>query len=149
MNDWAGLFLAVIALTAVVQCVFIIVAARSLQSTGQRVSELCSRFDRELKPTLEDLRQGAANLRAITEAGHAQTRRIEALLSSAIASVELTVENARSIVMGPIKSFAELSAFWGGLKRGVDAFRGSDERNRSAPSTSRRAEDSDEHMFIG
>ncbi len=149
MNDLAGLFLGVIAAAAIVQCVFVVLAARSLHDTGERVKDLCNRFDRELKPTLDDLRQGASNLRAITEAGHAQTRRIEGLVSLAIESVESAIESARTVLIGPLNSIAGVSAFWGGLRRGIDAFRGAEGRKRSAPPAPRRAEDSDEHMFIG
>ena len=148
MNDWAGLFLGVIALAGVVQCVFVIVAARSVQGTGRRVSDLCDRFDKEVKPALEDLKQGAANIRAITDAGHVQARRLEALVSSTIERVDSTVETARQAVLGPISSISDLSAFWGGLKRGLDSFRASSARRRQAPSA-RRSEDSDEHLFIG
>ena len=71
MNEWAVFFLGVMAVTAVLQCAFVIAAALGLRKTGERVNELCRRFDGEIKPTLEDLRKGAANLRAISDSGRA------------------------------------------------------------------------------
>lgn len=146
MSDWAVFFLGVMALAAVVQCVFVVVAARSLQGSGRRINELCQRFDTEVRPALEDLRRGAANLRAISDAGREQTARVEALLSSALQTVESTIESVRTLVVKPIASMTELSAFWNGVRRGLDSYRES--RPKRHPSA-RRSEDSDEHMFIG
>lgn len=149
MNDWAPFFLGVMALAAAVQCAFVVVAALSLRSGAERVSELCRRFDAEIKPALEDLRKGAANLRAVSDAGREQAARVEALLTTAIESVEETVERVRGLVMKPIASLAELSAFWDGLRRGLEAYRGAGSKRRGASSSARRSEDSDEHLFIG
>ena len=146
MSDWAVFFLGVLAAAAVVQCAFVVVAARSLQSSGRRVNELCQRFDAEIKPTLEDLRKGASNLRAISDAGREQAARVEALLSTTLETVETTIESVRTLVLKPIASLTDLSAFWGGVRRGLDTYR--ETRPRKA-ATARRAEDSDEHMFIG
>jgi hypothetical protein len=149
MNEWAVFFLGVMALVAVVQCAFVVVAALSLRSSGQRVGELCRRFDAEIKPALEDLRKGASNLRAISDSGREQAARVEALLSTTLESIETTIESVRSLVVKPIASMTELSAFWGGLKSGLDRYRQAEPRRRSSSAPSRRSEDSDEHMFIG
>lgn len=149
MNEWAVVFLGAIALSAVVQCVFVVVAARSLKTSGERINELCQRFDAEIKPTLEDLRKGASNLRAISDSGREQAVRVEALLSTTLESVETAIESVRSLVLKPMASLTELSAFWGGLRRGVDAYRNAEPKRRSSPPVARRSEDSDEHLFIG
>lgn len=149
MNEWAVFFLGVLALCALVQCVFVVVAALSLRYTGARVSEICRRFEAEIKPALEDLRKGASNLRAISDSGREQAARVEALLSTTLESVETTIENVRALIEKPISSLTEISAFWGGLRRGIDTYRGSEPKRKAAPAAGRRAEDSDEHMFIG
>jgi hypothetical protein len=149
MNEWAVVFLGVMALAAVVQGAFIVVAALSLRRTGERVTELCQRFDAEIKPTLEDLRKGASNLRAISDSGREQAARVEALLSTTLESVETTIENVRALVIKPLASVSDLSAFWSGLRRGVDSYRSAEPRKRSGVVPKPRAEDSDEHMFIG
>lgn len=146
MNDWAVFFLGVMALAAAAQCVFVIVAARSLQDTGRRVTDLCQKFDGEIRPALEDLRKGAANLRAISDSGREQAARVEALVSNTLETVETTIESVRTLVLKPIVSLSEASAFWGGLQRGLDAYR---ESRPKKPAPIRRSEDSDEHMFIG
>ena len=148
MTEWAVFFLGVMALTAVVQCVFVIVAALGVKRSEERVSELCRRFDAEIRPALEDLRKGASNLRAISDSGREQAARIEGLLSTTLESVETTIEQVRTLVMKPIASLNELSAFWGGLRSGLDSYRNSEPRRR-APGSKHRAEDSDEHLFIG
>ena len=150
MNEWAGVFLGIMALTAVVQCAFVVAAALSVRSSGERINELCHRFDAEIKPTLDDLRKSASNFRAISDSGRVQAVRIEALISTTLENLETTIESVRSLILKPIASIAELSAFWGGLRRGLDTFRsGGEPKRRPASSPSRRSEDSDEHLFIG
>ena len=149
MNEWAVFFLGVMALAAVVQCAFVVVATLSLRRSGERVTDLCQRFDAEIKPTLEDLRKGAANLRAISDSGREQAARVEALLSTTLESLETTIEGVRALVVKPLASIGEFSAFWSGLRRGVDTYRKAEPRKRSGGVLKRRAEDSDEHMFIG
>lgn len=148
MNEWAGFFLGVMALTALVQCAFVIVAALGLRRTGEKVNQLCERFETEIKPSLEDLRKGAANLRAISDSGREQAARVEALLATTLDSVETTIENVKTLVK-PIGSLTELSAFWSGLRRGVESYRETETRKRPTAVPRHRSEDSDEHMFIG
>ena len=148
MSEWAVVFLGIMAFMAVVQCAFVVVAALSLRTSGERISELCRRFDGEIKPALEDLRKGASNLRAISDSGREQAARVEALLSTTLESIETTIENVRALVVQPMASLSELSAFWGGLKSGIDQYRRAEPRKRAGSST-RRSDDSDEHMFIG
>jgi hypothetical protein len=149
MSEWAVVFLGVIALAAVVQCAFVVIAAQSLRSSGERVTELCQKFDTELRPTLQDLRQSAASLRAIADSGREQAARVEALLSTTLANIETTVESVRSLVQKPIATLNDLSAFWGGLRRGFETYREAAPRRRPASASGRRPEDSDEHLFIG
>lgn len=149
MNDWGVFFLGVMALCAVVQCAFVIVMALGLKKSGERVNDLYLRFDRDVKPVIDDLRQGAANLRAITESGRDQALRIESLLTTTLENLETSIESVRSLVMKPVASLTELSAFWGGLRRGVDSYRNSEPKRRTPPNPARRSEDSDEHLFIG
>ena len=149
MNEWAGFFLGIMALAAVVQCAFVIVAALGLRKSGAQVGELCRKFDAEIKPALEDLRKGAANLRAISDSGREQAARVEALLSTTLESVETTIENVRNLVIKPIASLTEFSAFWDGLRSGLESYRNREPKRRSAAGPRHRSEDSDEHMFIG
>jgi len=59
------------------------------------------------------------------------------------------VESARTLVMKPLASLSDLSAFWNGLRQGVETYRSEPPVRRSPPAPGRRPEDSDEHMFIG
>jgi uncharacterized protein YoxC len=149
MNEWAVVFLGVIAAAMVVQCVFVVLAARSVRTSGERVNELCQQFETDIKPTLEDIRQGAANLRAISDSGREQAERIEALLSTTLGNIETAVEGARLLIMKPLASLSDLSAFWGGVRQGLESYWNEAPKRRSPPVPGRRSEDSDEHMFIG
>ena len=146
MNDWAGFFLGVIALCAVAQCAAVVFMARSVMQSGERLSEVAKRLDSELRPALDDLRKGAANLSAISDSGREQALRIEALLATTLESVETTVDRARTLVLKPLESLGDLASFWTGLRSGLDAYRSTASRRTAA---GRRSEDSDEHMFIG
>ena len=146
MNEWAGFFLGVIAVSAAVQCAFMIVAALSLQRTGKQVKELCDKFDNELKPALEDIRKGASNLRAVSDIAHVQMKRVEELVSESIVGVETTIEELRSLVKSSLNTASLFTAFWDGLRQGLERFRTSPRRPPAGP---RRAEDADEHLFIG
>lgn len=149
MNEWAGFFLGIMAFAAVVQCAFLVIATISLRTSARRVNELCEKFAVEIKPTLEDLRKGAANLRAISESGREQAARVETAVSSTLANIESTIEGVRSMVAKPLSTVTELSALWGGLRSGFEAYRTAEPKRRSPPGTPRRSEDSDEHLFIG
>ena len=149
MNEWAGVFLGIMALAAVVQCAFVVIAALSLRRSGARVQEIAEKFDAEMRPTLQDLRHGAANLRTISDSAREQAAKVEALLATTLESVETAIESARTLVLRPLESLEDLSAIWGGVRRGFNAYRESEPRRRSAPPSARRSEDSDEHMFIG
>lgn len=149
MNDWGVFFLGVMAVCAVVQSVFVVVMALGLKKSGERVNDLYLSFDRDVKPAINDLRQGAANLRAITESGRDQALRIESLLTTTLGNLETSIESVRTLVMKPVASLNDLSAFWGGLRRGLDTYRSSAPKRSAAPSPLRRSEDSDEHLFIG
>jgi len=149
MNEWAVVFLGIMALASMVQCAFVVYAALILKRTGGKVEDVAQKFDTEIRPTLMDLRQGAANLRAISDAGREQAQRVEALLATTLENIETTLENVRGLVAKPIATLSDLTAVWGGLRRGFEAYRGSEPRRRQGPPLARRAEDSDEHMFIG
>jgi len=146
MNEWAGFFLGVMALCAVVQCGFVVVIALNVKRGGERVAELTQKFDSEIRPAIDDVRKGAANLRAISESGREQARRIEELLETTLDGVESTIERVKGLIEKPLESLSTASAFWGGLRSGLDSFRSSSSRKSS---NVRRSEDSDEHMFIG
>lgn len=149
MSEWAVFFLGVIALCAVVQCAYVVVAVLGLRRSGEQISAFCHNFEKEAKPVLEDLRKGAANLRAISESGREQAMRVETLLNTTLGNLETSIESVRALVMKPVESLSDLSAFWGGLRRGVETYRKSEPKRRTPPPTARRSEDSDEHMFIG
>ena len=123
MSEWSVVFLGVIALASLVQCGFVVVTALSLRDSAARINEFCQRFDAEIRPALDDLRKGAANLRAISDTGREQAARIEALLSTTFEQIETSIETARSLVAKPMATLSELSALWGGFRRGLSSLR--------------------------
>lgn len=153
MEAWSGFFLGVIALAAVLQSVFVILGALALRQTARDVKDMQTRFDRDIRPTLDDLRSGAANFKAITQLAKGASERVDALLTTTIDSLELTLETVRDSVLKPLRGLQDLSAFITGIKRGLEAFRGapsSAEPRPTGPRRPRRGEDaSEEHLFIG
>lgn len=153
MEGWNGFFLGVIALAAVLQSVFVVLGALALRQTARDVRDLNARFDRDIRPTLDDLRAGAANFKAITQVAQGASERIEGLLTTTIDSLEITLETVRDSVLKPLRGLQDLAAFISGIKRGLEVFRGqpagSDPRP-AAPRRARRGEDAgEEHLFIG
>jgi hypothetical protein len=152
MNEWAVVFLGVMALTGVVQCAFVIYGALRLKATGDQVADIARKFDGEIRPALEDLRQVAVNLRAVSEAGREQARRVESLISTTLENIETTLEDVRALISKPVAGLSDLAAFWDGLRKGIETYRHKTPgpgRRPAAPPLSRRSDDFDEHMFIG
>lgn len=156
MDGWGTLFLGLIAIGSIVQCAFVVVATIAIRKTARDLAELQNRFDKDFKPALEDLREGARNLRAVSQQAKESSSRLHGFFSSGLDSVEDTMTTMRSSLLRPLQGLQDISAFIAGVKKGIDAFRATapsdrKEAKRGTPSARiRRSEDSgEEHMFIG
>jgi hypothetical protein len=148
MDSLGVAFLGVIALASLVQAIFIIVLAAGGRRLARQVEELQTRFDRELRPILDNLARTSRNLAEVSDLATLQARRIDELIADTVDKIEDATTMLRKVVMRPLGPLVDAAAFLKGIRRGLQVYRtlrGQDARER-APY--RRYQDEDEHLFI-
>ncbi len=148
MQTWAIVFLGIIALSSLVQAVFLIGLALQGRRLSRRVNDLQERVERELRPGLENLSRVTRNLAEVTDLAVLQVRRVDGLLADTIEKIEDTTTTIKQVVLKPIGPLVDVAAFLKGLRRGLEVYqtlRGFDRRERAARGG---YADDDEHMFI-
>lgn len=149
MSGWALVLLGIIALGSLAQTAFLVVLALSGRRLAARVDEISDRFQKDVRPSLENLARISRDLSEITEIGTQQARRIDATLSDTLDKVESFTGGLQKLVADPLSPFFRIAAFVKGVRRGVEVWgqlRGHDRRSR--PPARRYGEADDEHMFI-
>lgn len=147
MNSWGVVFLGVIALSSVVQAVFLIGLARSGRRLARRLDELQDRIDREIKPNLDHLSRMTRNLAEVSDYAVLQARRVDDLLADTFEKIEQTTSMIRQIILRPLGPLLDIAAFFKGVRKGLEVYqqlRGLDPGRRA----SRRYAEEDEHLFI-
>jgi hypothetical protein len=147
MDSLAVTFLGVIALASIVQAAFVLGLMVYGRRMGQRLDQLQDRLEREIQPTLEALSRVTRNLDEVSDLAVLQARRLDDLLADTLAKVEEATDAVRRIVLRPLGPLVEITAFFKGIRRGLEVFhqlRGVDNQGRG--SSRRYAED--EHLFI-
>jgi hypothetical protein len=109
---------------------------------ARRVSQLVSRFEREMKPLAENLNAVARDAARATGLAAAQVERVDRLLGDVTSKIEETVSAVQKTVVMPLRDGAALLA---GLRAALDVFRELTSRSRSSRT---RAEEEDA-LFIG
>lgn len=146
--DSLGLaFLGVIALASAVQAVFIVGLMVYGRRMARRLDELQDRLEREIRPSLEALSRVTRNLGEVSDLAVLQARRLDDLLADTVGKIEEGTELVRRLVLRPLGPLVEVTAFFKGIRRGLQVFhqlRGGDSPRRA--SARRYAED--EHLFI-
>jgi sugar-specific transcriptional regulator TrmB len=148
MSDWALVFLGVIALASLAQTVFLIVLALESRRMAARIEELRDRFEKDLRPSLDNLSRITRNLAEISDLGVVQAHRVDEALSDTLEKVRDTTETVRKFLVRPLLPLADIVAFLRGVRRGIEVYkqlRGFD-RGRRAPQP--RSYSEDEHLFI-
>ena len=147
MDSWGVIFLGIIALSSLVQAVFLLGMAREGRRLGQRLEELQQRLDREIRPGLEQLSRMARNVAEISDIAVLQARRIDDLVQDTVEKIEDTTGVIQKVILRPLGPIADIVAFLKGLRRGLQVYRqlsGMDSGRRG--SSQRYTED--EHLFI-
>ncbi len=143
MNDWSGVFLAIIALAvtimAVVQVGVVIVGAR----LARRVEGIAAQVDREIKPLIVNLTAISQEAARAAELAAVQVERVDALFADVAERVESTAESLQSFILAPAR---EGLALVHGFKAALSALR--DMRSAVAPDRGAR-HDEDDPLFIG
>jgi hypothetical protein len=150
LSGWGLFFLGVIALGSLAQTAFLVFLAINGKRLAARVDAISQRFEKELRPSLENLARVTRDLSEITEIGRQQTRRIDATLSDTLDKIEGFTGGLQRLVADPLSPFVRIAAFVKGVRRGMEVWgqlRGHDRRSRP-PSRRYSGESDDEHLFI-
>jgi len=123
MSTAAIVLLGVIALGSLAQAVFLIVLGRELMGMGRRLSAFQDRMGRDLHPLLEDLTRATRNLSAASELTELQARRIDALITAAVARLVELEHVIEDVVLPPASRVAGWIAALRGLRSLVDFYR--------------------------
>ena len=147
MDNWALVFLGILALSSLVQTTFLVVLALQSRRMAARVDELRERFEKDLRPSLLSLQHISKNVAEISDLGVQQAHRLDAALADALEKFESTTETVRQLVVRPLAPLADIFAFLKGIRRGISVYnqlRGLDGGTRGEP----RSYSEDEHLFI-
>ena len=145
MESWGVVFLGVIALSAIVQIVFLVALLVFGRKLARRLDVLQTRLDRELSPALGNFSRVSRAAAEIADLATLQARRLDLLLADTIDKVEETTATIQQFVVRPLKPIGGVVAFLKGLQRGMDVYFKFD---RSAPPRRRVHGEDDEHLFI-
>jgi hypothetical protein len=148
MNSWAVLFLGVIALSSLVQAVFLIGLAVGGRRLARRLDEMQKGIDREIRPTLDNLSRITRNLAEIADLATLQARRVDDVLADTVDKIEEATDMIRRVILRPLGPLVDVAAFLKGLRRGVQVYRKLRGLESQGRGSSRRNADEDEHLFI-
>jgi HAMP domain-containing protein len=147
MDSLAVAFLGVIALSSLVQAVFLIGLAIQGRRLQRRIAELGDRVDRDIQPSLAHLTRVTRNAAEVSDLAVVEMRRFDLMLAELSERLDETSRVVQKLVLRPLRPIAEIAAFVKGVRRGLDVYhrlRGEESRRRPA----RRRDDDDEHLFI-
>jgi HAMP domain-containing protein len=147
MDSLAVAFLGVIALSSLVQAVFLIGLAIQGRRLQRRIAELGDRVDRDIQPSLAHLTRVTRNAAEVSDLAVVEMRRFDLMLAELAERLDETSRVVQKLVLRPLRPIAEIAAFLKGVRRGLDVYhrlRGEESRRRPA----RRRDDDDEHLFI-
>jgi hypothetical protein len=146
-DDLALIFLGVIALSSLVQGLFLAGLAWGGLRVMKRVTELQKAVRDELRPALENVSRISRDLAEASEVATAQAVRLREAVAGASARLEDTRQQFRAAVAGPGGSLRDVFALVKGLRRGMDVYRRLGALHAQERGASRRYAD-DEHLFI-
>jgi len=147
MQSLGLVFLGLIALSSLVQGLFLLGLGWGGLKLMRRIQELQSRVEDELKPALASVSRITHNVSEVSEIASAQAQRVEALVEHTLARVDETKEQMREALSIPLGGLVEVSALLKAFRRGLDVYQRLGGLEAQARGTTRRYAD-DEHLFI-
>jgi hypothetical protein len=147
MESLGLVFLGLIALSSLVQGLFLLGLGWGGLKLMRRLEEIQGRVERELRPALANVSRLTRNVSEVSEVASAQVQRMEALVERTRERVDETRAEMREALAMPLGGLSEVSALLKGFRRGLDVYKrlgGLEAQGRGA---SRRYRD-DEHLFI-
>ncbi len=147
MESWGVAFLGVIALSSVVQAVFLVGLALHGRRLSRRLDELADSIDRGIRPSLEHISRATSNLTEISDLALLQARRVDDLVADTVEKVEEATSLLRRMAVRPLGPLVDIGAFFKGLRRGFAVYRSLSGVDAERRGSSRRYSE-DEHLFI-
>lgn len=145
--DLGLLFLGVIALSSLVQGLFLVRLGWGGLKLMRRVQELQGRVENELRPALDSVSRITRNVSEVSEVASVQVQRVEALVDHTLERVQETKEQVREALSVPLGGLVEVSALLKGFRRGLDVYQRLGGLEAQTRGTTRRYAE-DEHLFI-
>jgi len=140
-------FLGIIALSSVVQAVFLIGLAIEGKKLGRRLEDMERRFEAEIRPAIQNLSRLSRNMADVSELMTSQARRIDLFMSDTVDRLDEASNALRQVMLKPVGTLMDITAMLKGFRKGLEIYRrlgGLDSERKGGP---RRYPD-DEHLFI-
>ena len=147
MESWALVFLGVIALSSLVQGLFLVGLGWGGLKLLRRLEEVQGRVEREMKPVLASVARISQNVSEVSAAASAQVQRVEELVGHTLDRVDEARAQVRQAMTVPLGGLTEVSALLKGLRRALDVYKRLGGLEAQARGAARRYRD-DEHLFI-
>jgi len=147
MTTLVVVFLGIIALSSVVQAVFLIGLAVEGKKLGRRLEQMEARFEAEVRPALQNLSRLSRNMADVSELMSGQARRIDVFMSETVDRLDEASSALRQLMLKPVGTLMDITAMLKGFRKGLEIYRrlgGLDSERKGGP---RRYPD-DEHLFI-
>ena len=123
LSTAAVVLLGVIALGSLAQAVFLVVLARELMAMAKRMSAFEDRLGRDLHPLVEDLTRATRNLSAASVLTEQQARRIDGLMTAAVAKLVEIEQVVEDVLVPPASRVAAWLSTLRGLRTLLDFYR--------------------------
>lgn len=143
MNDWAPVFLGVIALATLVMAAIQVGAIIYGARAAQRLEQTLGRFEADLKPVIERARQVSDDAAKISAMATVQVERVDHLFQDLSQRIDETAVMIQRAVVTPAREGAALFA---AVRATVAALRGVAGARRRTPPT---GVEEDDALFIG
>jgi hypothetical protein len=147
MESLGLVFLGLIALSSLVQGLFLLGLGWGGLKLMRRIQELQSRVEDELRPAVASISRITLNVSEVSEAASAQVQRVEALVDHTLVRVEETKAQVREALSIPLGGLVQVSALLKGFRRGLDVYQRLGGLEAQGRGSGRRYAD-DEHLFI-
>ena len=124
LSTAAVVLLGVIALGSLAQALFLLVLGRELLTMGRRLDAFQTRLVRDLHPLIEDVTRATRNLSAASELTEQQARRIDGLITTAVARLVEMERVVEEVLLPPASRVAGWLSTLRSLRMVVDFYRG-------------------------